>query len=249
MQKKRVLILISCLVLIAVSRIVTITSAMGPAQTDTVYKTPEDAITAYFGGVTQSDIGKIEQACAINEMSEKFRFDLYTARLQSLQPYAAPAPSDYPLDVEINKAQLTQRILAQLKMFTYSLLSSENVGDNTTIIIDAARTTQFIKDVDPKKLAQIEVKTIDLPNKPRMNSAQYVKNESAIAQVYGADESTERVVLFTFEQNYYVAGFSLLRYGESWKISSLDSPMAGSTSLGTAGKTTVQDFEAMVNGK
>jgi hypothetical protein len=46
--------------------------------TNVSFKTPEDAITHYFEGLAQSNINKILQACAINEMAEKFRFDLYT---------------------------------------------------------------------------------------------------------------------------------------------------------------------------
>jgi hypothetical protein len=35
-----------------------------------------------------------------------------------------------------------------------------------------------------------------------MNSAQYLENAGQIARIYGADESTERVALFSFEQNH-----------------------------------------------
>ena len=67
-----------------------------------------------------------------------------------------------------------------------------------------------------------------------MNDARYLENAARLASIYGADESTERVALFSFEGNYYYLGFTLLRYGDNWKISSQTSPLAGTSALGTA---------------
>jgi hypothetical protein len=201
-------------------------------------------------GVAQSDIRKIAQACAINEMSEKFKFDQYTERLRAFLPVQSQSPAEYPFYVEMNKMQLSSQIFNRVKMFAYSLLSSEKVDEGATIVLDAEATeriSQFIKDVDPKGLAQLELKKIGLPNKKLMNDARYLENAAKLASIYGADESTERVALFSFEGNDYYLGFSLLRYGENWKISSQTSPLAGTSVLGTPTKTTAEGFEEMFN--
>jgi hypothetical protein len=256
MQKKRVAILIVFLALTTTACLATsasqtqsITSA--PAQaSDVVFKTPEEAITSYLEGVTQNDIQKITQACAINEMSEKFRFDLYTERLGGLfLPAQSLSPTNYPFYVETNKMQLSAQIFNQVKIFTFSLLSNEQVSDGSPITgMDAQRTNSFMKDVDPKRLSSLVVKKIGLPNKPLMNNSKYLDNAAKIALVYGADESTERVVLFSFEQKTYFLGFTLLRYGENWKISSPTSALAGTSALGAPQKTTEGDFENLING-
>jgi hypothetical protein len=214
-----------------------------------VFKTPEEAIIHYFEGMAQADTDKIFQTCAINEMSEKFRFDLYTERVRALMPILSLSPTDYPLYVETNKIQRSAQIFNRVKIFAFSLLSSEEVGEGKTIIIeDAERINNFMQDVDPRRLAQLEVEKIGLPDEALMNSDRYLKNAAALASIYGADESTERVALFSFEQNYYYLGFTLLRYGENWKISDQFSPLAGTNNSGAPEKTTVEEFEGMING-
>jgi hypothetical protein len=238
---------------ISVSATPTATSTVAPSATPTVsvpvFKTPEDAINAYMQGVAQADANKILQACAINEMSEKFRFDLYTERLKALMPSQSQAPANSPFYVEINKMQLSGQILARVKVLAYGLLSSEKVDDASVIVItDTARINKFMQDVDPKKLANLKVEKISPPNKTLMSSASYQNNATQNALAYGADESTERVVLFSFAQNYYYVGFTLLRYGDSWKISSPTSALANTNALGAPTKTTVEKFDSMING-
>ena len=257
MQTKRIAILNVFLVLITVGcsgtgTLVTTPTAPAPVQSgDVVFKTPEEAITSYLDGVAQGDMRKISQACAINEMSEKFKFDLYTKRLGNVfLPVQSLSPTDFPFYVEINKMQLSSQIFSRVKIFTYSLLSGEKVDDGSVITeMDAERINSFMKDVDPNRLSGLEVRKIGLPNQTLMNDAKYLENAANNALVYGADESTERVALFTFEQNYYYLGFTLLRYEENWKISSPTSAMGNSNILGAPQKTTVEEFENMISSK
>lgn len=163
---------------------------------DGSFSTPEEAVTVYMQGVTQGDISQIMQACAINEMSEKFRLDLYTDRVKALTPFA-PAPSDYPLYVEMNKAQFTWQILNQVKNLAYGLLATENkVVEGQVVPIDAAGAAQFMEEVNPERLAQLQVTAMGLPSPEIAGSERNLDNWNRQAQVYGADELTERVVLF-----------------------------------------------------
>jgi len=224
------------------------TTALAPIP---VFKTPEEAITSYLEGVAQSDIHKISQACAINEMSEKFKFDLYTGEWMggAFNPFQSLAPTDYPFYVETNKMQLSSQIFSRVKILVYSLLSSEKEDGSLIMGMDAERINSFMKDIDPKRLSSLGVKEIGLPSKTLMSSAKYQANAAKMASIYGADESTERVALFSFEGNYYYLGFSLLRYGDNWKISNQISNLAGTSALGTPQKTTIEEFESMINGK
>jgi hypothetical protein len=240
MQKKRIAIIIVFLALI--------TSSCSKDASAPVFETPEQAITHYFEGLAEADAEKILQACAIDEMSEKFRFDLYTERLRALLPTQSLAPADYPFYVETNKMQLTAQTFGRVKIFAYSLLSSEEVDTGMTIVIDTERTNNFMRDVDPEKLAQVKIQKIALPDEALMNEDRYQKNAATIASIYGADESTERVALFSFRSSYYYVGFTLLRYGEGWKISNQSSPIAGTNAIGAPEKTTKQEFESMING-
>ncbi len=222
----------------------------GPTPANEVtYETPSDVIKAYFTGIAQNDIRLIEQTLAIDEVSEKFKFDQYTARLRALQPVQSLAPAEYPFYVELNRAQLTNQFYSRVKMFAFSLLSSEEVDEGKTIIIDAARIDAFLKDVDPKKLAGLELKKIGPPEPALMLTSRYVENAAQRASIYGADEATERVALFSFEGQDYYVGFTLLRYGDNWKIISQDSTLAGTDWLGIPQKTTLAEFEQLISSK
>jgi hypothetical protein len=222
--------------------------ALDTPANDVTFSTPEEAITYYLGGVAENDISKILQACAINEMGEKFKFDLQAANIGGAILPLQYAPSNYPLYSEMNKVQASSETLRNLKFFYYSLLSSEKMNGSPIYQADAERVNRFIRDVDPRRLSSLEIKKIGPPNKTIMNDANYVEGAARRARAYGADELTERVVLFSFEQNYYYIGFTLLRYGDNWKIGSPTSPLGNTDALGTANKTTVEGFESLLNG-
>jgi hypothetical protein len=132
-----------------------------------------------------------------------------------------------------------------VKIFAYSLLSTQDIDYSQMTMMDVDTAVSFMKEVDPSRLANLEVQEIHLSNARIMNEARYQEIALKIASVYGADDSTERLALFTFEQNDYMLGFTLLQYGETWKISSLSSPIANTSELGGAGKTTKEEFESM----
>jgi hypothetical protein len=214
---------------------------------EVTFKTPEEAITYYFEGVAQADTDKILQAFAVSEMSEEFRFELQTERMGgAFVPLVSLSPADYRLYVETNKILLSAQILNRVKIFAYSLLSDEETDEGKTLILDAERMKNFVQDVNPERLAELEVQKIGPPNKEIMETPQYQEGAASFAATYGADESTERVALFSFEGSTYYLGFRLLRYGENWKISEQLSPLADTNVTGAPQETTVEAFSAMI---
>lgn len=213
----------------------------------TAFHTPEEAVTHYLEGVAMADINYILQACAVDEMAEGFKFDQNAERLGVFMPLNSLSPANHPFFVEINKTQVASQILNQIKILTYSLLSEEDI-EEPVIQLDAERINAFVTATDPGRLAQLEIVKIGIPNPTRMEDARYKENSAALAGIYGADESTERVALFTFEGDYYYSGFTLLRYGESWKINSQTSPLAKTPAVGIPQRTTVEEFDSLISG-
>ena len=54
------------------------------------------------------------------------------------------------------------------------------------------------------------------------------------AREFGADEQTDRVALLDFEGEAFAIGFTLLRYGDGWKVSSQASVLSGLPTWGAA---------------
>ena len=191
------------------------------------FATPEEAINAYLDGVAQNDVGKILGASAINEMSQGFRFDRSVERLQAMDLAFSPSPSDYPFYAEINKMQAAADILNGVKWLAYGLLSDEDMEAGLIYPVDAERVARFITDVHPARLSTIKIKQIRLPDETLVKDTRYLEGAATLAAIYGADELTERVVLFSFEGSDYYIGFTLLRYADTWKIKDQASPLAG----------------------
>jgi len=209
------------------------------------FKTPEDAITSYLEGVVEGDVDRILQACAIDEVSEDFQFDVWVEWLGGMYLQESLSPVDYPLYVEINKVQQTGRILQPVRDLVYSLLAGETLGSGfDRVEMDRRDADRFVEDVDPERLRSLEVEEIDIPIPEQMESDRYQEHAAELASIYGADEMTERVVLVSFEDEYYILGFTLLRYGESWKISTQSSALAGIGS-GMVQETTEDEFESL----
>ncbi len=250
MQKKRALFPIVCLLFVALGLSGMARLATAQDQSASVsFRTPEEAIMAYMQGVTQGDIAQILQACAVDEMGDGFNFELHTNRLQALT-MLSPAPSTYPLYAEMNKVQFSWQILSQARNLAYALLATENrVVEGQTVLIDPEGTLQFIDEVNPERLDQLQVVKIGLPNPELATSERNLQNWNTIAQIYGAEELTERVALFLFEGNTYLVGFALLRYGDNWKISNASSTLAGLSSFGTPSMTSEDAFDELIGSR
>lgn len=248
MQKTRLLSLVTGLaLLIAAVLSVTVAGAAAPADQSgaVTFSTPEAAIQTFFDGIAAGDFNKILQACAITEVSQNFQFDREIDRLRAFIPLQEYAPTTHPLYVEINQAMIVSRIASQVKLLTYSLLAGTDLDYSRVTVMEIDAAVSFMNAVDPARLATLEVRAIGLPNKAIMDTARYHENAVKAANVYSADDSTERVALFSFEGDFYMLGFTLLRYGESWKIISVSSPIGNTTALGLPVKMTAAEFAAM----
>ena len=214
---------------------------------DVAFTTPEEAITFYIQAVVSGDVSEIMHVSAAEEMGENFQFDLYVNRLRALSPQA-PAPSDYPFYAEINKAQFSNQLLFQTRNFVYGLLSTQQaLLAGQTVLIDPEETLMFITEVDPERLDVLEVTAIGIPSPEIAQSERNIEIWNTLAQIYGADEHTERVALLISEGDYYYVGFTLLRYGNDWKISNLASPLGNTNALGAPQQITEDEFRELID--
>jgi hypothetical protein len=205
--------------------------------------TPDEAVREYMAAVAASDAGRILDASAIDEMAEGHRFTESLDRLQAFIPNVMLAPAEYPFYVEVNRAQRANEIMSQVLMLAYGLLSGEAIDFSPIVPVDRAWAESFAAQVDPARLAGIEVMDARFPNPDLETSERYLQTAATLAATYSADELTERLVLLSFEGQTYSLGFTLLRYGDTWLVSSQSSPIGGTSTLGTATPMSVEEYE------
>jgi hypothetical protein len=206
-----------------------------------VRATPEEAARQYLDGVAANDVHKVLQACAIDEVAEHFEFASEADRLSAIVPTSFLLPTDYTFYVEMNRYEQASRMFNQVRGLSYSLLTSKPVDQ--AIVVTEGQAQQYVKDVDPARLAGLKVVSVKFPSPALAADSRTLSNFAAMAKVYGADELTERLALFEWNGKDYVVGFQLLRYGGDWKVLSQTSNLAGTSVSGAAEQTTQAQFD------
>jgi hypothetical protein len=209
------------------------------------FPTPEDAITHYLNGVAQNDVGMILAATAFDAASEGYDFAYEVDRLAGLNLAQFLSPPNTKFYADINRVRVAAQILQQVKMLSYRLLAGDIDALATTYAqVDADTVTALLESLDPARLADLQV--VEIGSQPLTTDPFYSEIAARKAKVYGAGDFTERVALVEFEENDYIVGFSLLRYGDDWRVLDQSSPLAGLSPLGIPETSTKEGFESMI---
>ena len=211
------------------------------------FNTPEKTIEYFVDALKENNIAKAFEACAINEYSEKYNFTAFSKRLNAMILHQSLAPSEYPMFVELNKLERTYRVIMQIKFFCYCMLSSEKVDGLVIGNPGDERIAAFIASADPSRLKNLKIIDTSFAAPRLKNNERLVKTFTEQAQIFGADEKTELIVLYKLENKYYLGGFSLLRYGKIWKIESLASSLANISPVEVIKESSLSEFEALIS--
>jgi hypothetical protein len=218
------------------------------AQGETpVFSKPEDAIRHFVAALSENDLQKALQACAVDEYAQGYDFVGMMDRAKALLPMQQMAPSEYDLFAEMNKISAMYTLVNQMKMMIYSFFVPE-VKEGITMYVGGSvdDAKKFAEAVDPGKLKNLKLLRIDPPMQNMLNSAKNIENFQKMAALYGAQEMTERIVLYELDGKTYLGGFGVLRYGEGWKIQRLGSNLAGLSAFGTVEETTIDEYVSLL---
>ncbi len=213
-------------------------TAAAPSVVPTL-STPEDAIREYLAGVADANVERILGATAVDDVSTGLQFDLITDRIGAFSPETRYAPSEFPFFAEVTRAMQTSQILSQVRMLAYSLLSETPIGPKVIrgpdLEPDPLRWgREFVKQVDPSRLAGITLIDIVQPDPERAESELTRSLYAKMAATLGADDATERLAIISFDVETYAVGFTLLRYGDEWLVNTQFSPSGGTDPTGIA---------------
>jgi hypothetical protein len=206
------------------------------------FATPEAAIEHFAESIAKNDLAGALQAFAINEYADNFDFTAQTKRLAAIDMYQSLAPTEYAMYAQLNRLQLLSRYAAQIRFFSYSFHSTETLDGAIISNPTDEQLSTFITSVNPEQLTKLTLaKIIRIVAQP----GRYLDTLKEQIKPVGADESTELLLLYELDRQYYFGGAHLLRYGEAWKIDSLNSFLANTPALGTVTPTTPEEFPPM----
>lgn len=211
------------------------------------FSKPEDVISHFVGALSENDLQKALQACAVEEYGDGYDFAGMLDRMKALMPIQQMAPSEYGLFAQMNKITAMATLVNQMKMMVYSFFVPEvKEGKPMYVGGSADDAKKFAEAVDPGKLKNLKIVRIDPPRQDILNSEKNVENFTKMAVLYGAQEMTERIVLYELDGKMYLGGFGLLRYADGWKIQRLNSNLAGLSAMGTVEETTMDAYASQL---
>jgi hypothetical protein len=187
------------------------------------FETPEAAIKHFVERLAANDLAGAFEACVINE-GDSINYEAYYKNKKIMSPLLSLSSSQYPIFAQINRISILASLSHQVKMMLYSLTSDINIEE--LMNLDEKKILSFIDSSDPRKISGLTIVKMKLPA-AIMNSDEARKEAMEWAKSYGADDSTERIVLYKLNETYYWGGIYLLKYGKYWRIYSLYSNYAG----------------------
>jgi hypothetical protein len=216
------------------------------------FLSPENAVEFFITAVTEMDMDAALSACAINEYAEGYDAQTVIENVRMISPNMA-APNQYGFYRAMNQTAILGSAAMLLRNFIYNFVESEALhtifdGEWYRLQDDPEREAQeFVESVDPSFICELTIVSIDLPQPELFNSEPNQKNIEQMAGYYGADDITDRIVLYELGGVYYYSGFQLARYGETWKIIRLVSPIANCPAYGSAQQITREEYDELVS--
>jgi hypothetical protein len=209
------------------------------------FETPEAAIRHFTERLAANGIMGAFEACAINE-GDKFDFAAFCRNIKAMELFTSLAPSKYPMLAQMNRIVKMTRLSQQIKIIIYSLLTGEKLDENIISVPGDERIDAFVKNVDPRELKNLKVIKIKLPASAEFLNSEDVKRDAIkYAKIVGADDSTERLVLYRLGSVYYWGGMRLYKYDKYWRIESLFSFHAERPLAGQLERITPEGFEKL----
>ena len=194
------------------------------------FDTPEDAIKSFVSYLKEGDYNGILSTCAIDRMAQGFDYKAFSERLGGLFPIPrAYLPTDYPDYVLYNKVKFTQEMLSKIYCISASFHLSEDyngiTGGGTHSLKTDAFPNSIIKEMEPASLDALNI--VDIKKVVIDEVTLDMKNRKEQAGMFGGDDIQCRTVLYEYEGDYYVGGFTLIEYDGKWLVEDMIDSYSG----------------------
>lgn len=204
-------------------------AAPGPS-----FATPEAAVLHFVKRLAADDLEGAMQAFNIEEAMARVEVSL-KARMK---------PSSSRTLARVARINVVAELASATRRFVYGLLLDD--AQHQAIEASDANIDRFIRAVNPARLGPMRIVRIDMPVASIMRSAKGIAQMKERAASLGVEDWTERIALFQLDGAYYRGGFTLLRYGNTWRIGQLQS-IYGRVEMSDrpVRKTTLEEYEEL----
>lgn len=205
------------------------------------FASPEEAIE--FSTESLAD-GDAEAALSAWSAGEQARGSDFVGSLEYLEAYAPYNPNILPGDDDffagLGVVAREGGAADQIRRLTYSLLVPDLSQDQVTPLSDddAPSAEELRDDLDSGRLAGLTAQRIERLEGPERLTETYDR----AAELVGADERREYLVLYEWEGETYLGAVGVLRYDDEWSIDAFSAPIAN-VSVGIVTPASEDDFD------
>ncbi|WZH51751.1 MAG: hypothetical protein PIR53_17250 [Nocardioides alkalitolerans] len=204
------------------------------------FASPEEAIE--FSTESLAD-GDAEAALSAWSAGEQARGSDFVGSLEYLEAYAPYNPNILPGDDDffagLGVVAREGGAADQIRRLTYSLLVPDLSQDQVTPLSDDAPSAQELRDdLDSGRLAGLTAQRIERLEGPE----RLAENYERAAELVGADERREYLVLYAWEGETYLGAVGVLRYDDEWSIDAFSAPIAN-VSVGVVTPASEDEFD------
>ena len=200
-------------------------STISCSQSGPEFTTPESVIEYFVQNISVGNFDNAMKTSAyyydhiINKISSREMALYLNAILPSTQ---FNAPDQYNT---LLKSKALGQLAFQIQYLVSSLLLPEQF-DETFFAFRPVRLSdnEHILDVyftylsDTRRLSSLEIIRMDISNPEFQLSDDYIRGSNRLRVVYGFDERVDYSVLYRLNNQYFIGGFVLFRYGNNWYV-------------------------------
>lgn len=197
---------------------------------------PENLVGSFYEKLKDQDMEGALDCFASEEAAENFDYESYVSFYDE-ENQSTLLPSEDKNARLLNQRKLEGQAASQIESTLRVIGLGEESGQLSVQGVSpwqelGVEVEDYIEAVDSKNMDDLIVERVELAAQDTQNQDETQERLNQEAEVYGADERREYVALFTVGETSYIQGFTLDLYGEDWKIVSLTSELAGTSSYG-----------------
>lgn len=217
----------------------------GVASSDQKYfKTPETAAEYFVKCINKNDFEGALQAFALDEKAKNYDSVAFMERMNAFMPLTGLAP-EYKEYAPLNRAFLNNQASQSVKGFAYSFIYKEDFTIPLILSDSNYEASDIYKLLDPVKLKGLKLDRLDYVYPELQDSERNQENIKAMGETFGFTDKKEYFALYEFEDEFFVGGFSLVKYKKGWQIDALNSPLGG-TAVYAVTPTNEDEYESML---
>lgn len=228
-NKKKIYIPLTALVLFLGMLVIFILNKGAEEAGQKYFNTPEAAAEYFIRCINKHDFEGAVQAFAIDEIVKNYDFFAYMeyAKMFNAVNIISPEYEEYEY---LNTLFLQNNAANKIKALIFNLNYDNESTQPYINIEDRKDASKIYKAFDPKGM-ELKLEMLDYASPEYQDSDDYREYKKRDCKIYGFTDIKEYYVLYEYEDEFYLGGFTFVKYKKGWQIDTLYTKLGGTDGI------------------